>query len=122
MFGNALKYAQSKVYIILKHSAESHNTFAVEVKNDGYLIPFEMKDKVFEPFFRLKETEKQKGTGIGLALSLSLAQLHKGYLNLLEPKNNMNIFCLTLPIHQENEFNINYEKWKEPSITEVNND
>lgn len=122
MFGNALKYAQSRVYISLKYSAAPNNTFSVEVRNDGYLIPYEMKEKVFEPFFRLKETEKQKGTGIGLALALSLAQLHKGHLNLLEPKNNMNTFCLTLPVHQENEFNINYEKWQEPSITEVNND
>jgi signal transduction histidine kinase len=122
LFSNALKYAQRKVYIALKHSADYNSSFTIEVKSDGYLIPYDMREKVFEPFFRLKETEKQKGTGIGLALSLSLAQLHKGYLNLCEPKNNMNVFCLTLPVHQENEFNISYEKWKEPSITEVNKD
>lgn len=122
MFSNAVKYAESKVYIILKHPANTSNSFTIEVRNDGYLIPYEMREKVFEPFFRLKETEKQKGTGIGLALSLSLAQLHKGFLTLLEPNKNMNVFCLTLPVHQENEFNINYETWKETSITEVNND
>ena len=65
-----------------------------------------MSEKIFEPFYRLKETEKQKGTGIGLALSRSLAQLHKGTIVLKEAENDMNVFCLTLPLRQQNEFNI----------------
>ena len=60
----------------------------------------EMKEKIFEPFFRLKETEKQKGTGIGLALSLSLTQLHKGTLMLKEPENDMNVFAAEIPLNQ----------------------
>jgi signal transduction histidine kinase len=60
----------------------------------------EMKEKIFEPFFRLKETEKQKGTGIGLALSLSLTQLHKGSLFLREPEDNMNVFFVSIPLNQ----------------------
>ena len=81
------------VYALLSPGEES-NFFTIEIKNDGYLIPYEMKEKIFEPFFRLKETEKQKGTGIGLALSRSLAQLHKGVLDLIEPVGNLNIFIL----------------------------
>ena len=61
----------------------------------------DMKEKIFEPFFRLKETEKQKGTGIGLALSRSLAQLHKGVLEFKESEDGLNVFLLTLPISQE---------------------
>ena len=57
-----------------------------------------MKEKIFEPFFRLKETEKQKGTGIGLALSRSLTELHKGVLDLKEPENNLNVFSVTIPV------------------------
>jgi signal transduction histidine kinase len=60
-----------------------------------------MKEKIFEPFFRLKETEKQKGTGIGLALSLSLTELHKGALSLKEPENNMNVFSVSIPLRQD---------------------
>jgi signal transduction histidine kinase len=57
-----------------------------------------MKEKIFEPFFRLKRTEKQKGTGIGLALARSLAQLHKGNLYLKETNNGLNTFVISLPL------------------------
>jgi len=103
VFSNAVKYAKSKVEVSVFPPNEGDNTFTIEVKNDGYLIPFDMKEKIFEPFFRLKETEKQKGTGIGLALSRSLTQLHKGVLDLKAPEKNMNIFFITMPVHQEKE-------------------
>jgi signal transduction histidine kinase len=103
LFSNAVKYAKSKVDVTLLPVKADDKSFTIEIKNDGYLIPFEMKEKIFEPFFRLKETEKQKGTGIGLALSRSLAQLQKGVLDLKEPENNMNVFFITMPLYQENE-------------------
>ncbi|MEP7373178.1 MAG: two-component regulator propeller domain-containing protein [Chitinophagaceae bacterium] len=105
VFSNAVKYAKSKVEVAVPPLKEGYKTFTIEVKNDGYLIPYEMKEKIFEPFFRLKETEKQKGTGIGLALSRSLTQLHKGVLDLKQPENNMNVFFITMPVRQDEEPN-----------------
>jgi len=102
LLSNAVKYAESKVELCILPVRSGDKTFTIEVKNDGYLIPMEMKEKIFEPFFRLKETEKQKGTGIGLALSLSLTELHKGTLGLKEPENNMNVFFVTIPLNQNN--------------------
>lgn len=101
LFSNAIKYAESKVMVDLPPVEKQDKCFTIEIKNDGYLVPFEMKDKIFEPFFRLPETSKQKGTGIGLALSRSLAQLHKGALDLKESENSMNVFYLTMPVNQE---------------------
>jgi ligand-binding sensor domain-containing protein/signal transduction histidine kinase len=101
LFSNAIKYAQTEVYMQLLPPAADSSSFSIEIQNDGFLIPYDMKEKIFEPFFRLKETEKQKGTGIGLALSRSLTQLHKGTLELKEPVNDLNTFILTMPVHQE---------------------
>lgn len=103
LFSNAIKYATSIVIIDLHLLSEQHNCFMLTIKSDGYLIPETMKDKVFQPFFRLKETDKQKGTGIGLALSLSLVQLHNGTLELAKPENNMNVFVLQLPLQQQHD-------------------
>lgn len=103
LFSNAIKYAKTTVIIELQALSEMDNYFTISIKNDGYMIPEEMKDKVFQPFFRLKETEKQKGTGIGLALSLSLVHLHNGILKLAEPEANLNVFLLKLPLQQSNE-------------------
>lgn len=101
LFSNAIKYAESTVRIELQLLGEQQSDFILTIKSDGYIIPETMKDKVFQPFFRLKETDKQKGTGIGLALSLSLVQLHKGTLELAKPENNMNVFVLQLPLQQQ---------------------
>jgi ligand-binding sensor domain-containing protein/signal transduction histidine kinase len=101
LFSNAVKYAASKVDVYLLPFEKEDAFFTIEIKNDGYLIPYEMKEKIFEPFFRLKETEKQKGTGIGLALSRSLVQLHKGVLDIKPPENSLNVFYLTMPVNQE---------------------
>jgi ligand-binding sensor domain-containing protein/signal transduction histidine kinase len=110
LFSNAVKYAKSEVYVCLLPFTEQDHFFTIEIKNDGYLIPYEMKEKIFEPFFRLKETEKQKGTGIGLALSRSLTQLHKGLLDLKKPAgDNLNVFFLTMPFRQDHEFNLYHE-------------
>jgi len=106
LFGNVVKYASSKAIVCLLPFTEQQKYFTIEIKNDGYIIPAEMKEKIFEPFFRLKETEMQKGTGIGLALSRSLTGLHQGTLLLKETEKGLNVFSLTIPVHQAIEFNL----------------
>ncbi|MEN0055926.1 MAG: two-component regulator propeller domain-containing protein [Mucilaginibacter sp.] len=106
LINNAIKYGKSVVEVELLDTLESDSTFSVEVRNNGYIVPFEMREKIFEPFFRLKESEKQIGTGIGLSLSRSLAELHQGVLALNKPINDLNTFMLTLPVHQEKEFDL----------------
>lgn len=69
-----------------------------------------MKEKIFEPFVRLKETQKQQGSGIGLALALSLTHLHKGELQLIEGKKCCNTFYLKLPLNPETDFKTNEVK------------
>ncbi|MEI9944677.1 MAG: two-component regulator propeller domain-containing protein [Chitinophagaceae bacterium] len=103
LLSNAIKYANAKVELELLPVQKTDSTFTLEVRNDGYLIPYEMKEKIFEPFFRLKETEKQKGTGIGLALSRSLTQLQNGIIGMKETENSMNIFFIKFPLYQPNE-------------------
>ncbi|HXD76193.1 MAG TPA: two-component regulator propeller domain-containing protein [Puia sp.] len=104
LINNAIKYADAKVAVHLLPFSSEDKVFSIEIRNDGYLIPFDQKEKIFQPFYRLKETEKQPGTGIGLPLSRSLAELHKGVLDLKRPEGGMNVFSLVLPIHQDQEF------------------
>jgi len=98
---NALNYCSKRVEIKLYSLQKTRDHFEIEIRNDGRQIPVEMKEKIFEPFFRLKENEGKSGSGIGLALSRSLADLHKGSIMLREPKDGMNVFVLSLPVHQK---------------------
>lgn len=77
--------------------------FYVVTKNDGVIIPDEMKEEIFQPFVRFSQEEKGKvttGTGIGLALSRSLAELHCGTLVMVQGEEE-NLFRLTLPTTQD---------------------
>ncbi|HSC55516.1 MAG TPA: two-component regulator propeller domain-containing protein [Phnomibacter sp.] len=108
LLSNAVKYANAHVDVQLNSVAANASCFSVEIANDGHEIPTELSEKIFEPFYRIKASEKLRGTGIGLALSRSLAQLHNGSLVLQKPgTNKLNIFVLSLPIHQKFEFTLN---------------
>lgn len=98
LLSNAIKYAASEIVISLY--TEGDNTI-IKITNDGFLIPAELKDKIFEPFFRVAETESQPGNGIGLALCRSLAELHGGTLNFEPSKSRLNSFRLSLPSKQQ---------------------
>jgi signal transduction histidine kinase len=104
LLSNAVKYAESRASISLLPHFKGSKTFTILVKNDGYLIPEQMSQKIFEPFFRIHEVKTQVGTGIGLALSRSLTELHGGVLMLEPSDDDMNTFSMTLPILHEGQF------------------
>ena len=106
LISNAIKYAEQTVSVKLLPFNSDDNLFHIEFRNDGFLIPYEMKDKIFEPFFRLKQNEKAAGTGIGLALARSLAELHKGRIELKPAASNCNLFLLSIPVHQDTEIDL----------------
>ncbi|RXK62031.1 sensor histidine kinase [Lacibacter luteus] len=95
---NAVKYASQKVQIRLLPQENNKTDLTVEIENDGLAIPDDMKEKIFEPFVRLKETQKRQGTGIGLALAKSLTELHKGKLFLRISPEEHNVFVVNLPL------------------------
>ena len=99
LINNAVKYCASRVAIIL--SADEQQ-FTLVVKNDGNIIPSEMREKIFQPFFRLDSTMSTTttGTGIGLAMAKSLTELHGGTLTM-DDDDTMNVFRLSLPIKQQ---------------------
>ncbi|WP_161596675.1 ligand-binding sensor domain-containing protein [Chitinophaga vietnamensis] len=97
LFSNAVKYAASKVLCEMTEPDPSGGMLIITISNDGKVVPAEMREKIFEPFFRLRETSKQRGAGIGLALARSLVNLHKGSLYMKQEESSKNIFILKLP-------------------------
>ncbi|MEH6309167.1 two-component regulator propeller domain-containing protein [Olivibacter sp. CPCC 100613] len=100
---NALKYGEKIITVRLDSDPE--NNVRIIVTNDGPIIPNNLKERIFEPFYRLEKKEATEGTGIGLALSRSLAELHNGTLKVGEMVD-CNEFILILPLHQEIEFDL----------------
>jgi signal transduction histidine kinase len=100
LYNNAIKFAIQKVAIRLLPPQKDVSYCFIEFENDGFKIPHDKREKIFEPFYRLSES-KQEGTGIGLALARSLTELINGDLYLKETTDSSIIFVLCLPIQSE---------------------
>ncbi|MCK5908080.1 MAG: response regulator, partial [Flavobacteriales bacterium] len=113
LFNNAIKYSKNRVDVTL---VIRDTDFELVIKNDGDLIPSNLKNKIFEPFFRISNTENitgtgtGTGTGIGLSLALALTELHKGTLIVQDSQDLMNVFKLKIPLHQEKEFTMHLDE------------
>jgi ligand-binding sensor domain-containing protein/signal transduction histidine kinase len=98
LFSNAVKYADQQVTAQLYTVQKEDVQFVFEISNDGAPIPANMRERIFEAFYRIKEKTKQKGTGIGLTLARSLTLLHQGQLFVKESDDGLNTFVLCLPL------------------------
>ena len=105
LLSNAIKYGETSIRISI---TVKDKNFIILISNDGKPILKEFREKIFEPFFRIKGNV-QPGTGIGLSLAKSLTELHNGTLKLADD-DKLVIFELTLPVHQNFEFKLS--KWK----------
>jgi len=100
LLSNAVKYADRLVTVKLHPVMKDDSYFTVEFLNDGPVISPDMREKIFQPFVRLKETARQKGTGIGLTMARSLAELHNGILYIRNTET-VNVFVLHIPLKTE---------------------
>lgn len=97
---NAIKYSDKQISLSMQIQ-EEEKEFTISVTNGGMLIPESEKENIFNPFYRLKETENKQGSGIGLSLARSLTEFHKGTLSYNQTPDGKNRFSLTLPQEQE---------------------
>lgn len=94
LLNNALKYSERW---ILVRMTGADGTLTLTVTNDGEVVPPQMREEIFAPFFRHTRKRETAGTGIGLALARSLAELHRGTLRM-GADETVNEFVLTLPL------------------------
>ncbi|MGY3051987.1 ligand-binding sensor domain-containing protein/signal transduction histidine kinase/DNA-binding response OmpR family regulator [Pedobacter sp. UYEF25] len=120
LLSNAIKYAESKIIVVLHRPDDNGDFVKLLISNDGYLIPKNLKEKIFDPFFRIDDKGKSSGTGIGLPLARFLTELHEGTLILGKIENAMNVFELMLPIHHLQELDLTEEKITEAIPTPKN--
>ena len=94
LFSNAIRYSEHTIDVELE---EDDMQFYLIIKNDGEIVPPEMGDKIFDPFYQLKKNANiNASSGIGLSLARSLAELHHGVL-LYKSNDGLNIFTLAIP-------------------------
>ncbi|MCD8262807.1 MAG: response regulator [Tannerellaceae bacterium] len=107
-----MKYAKSQILITVQEDA-NEESLILKIYNDGYLIPAEYADKIFEPFYQLKDVHEgsiPSGTGLGLSLARSLAALHNGSLILDTSNEVLNTFVFTIPMRHHKTIDLHTEE------------
>lgn len=82
---NAAKYAPDSKYIEVSLFTEGEEA-VLRVTDQGPGIPVELKEKIFEKFYRgeNEETRRTKGTGLGLYIVRNLLHQHHGNVRIKE--------------------------------------
>ncbi len=90
---NAIKYNHSGGEVII--SAEKRNDkIFITVADNGNGIPDDMKERIFEPFFRVDKSRSRALGGVGLGLSLvkEIVRVHGGSISVKDNTNGGTIF------------------------------
>lgn len=97
LLNNALSYTPE--YGSIEIHAHIHNRkFYLSVENTGNPIPEEIRDRLFERFFRADEARADNGHfGLGLSIAHSIVTNHSGKITV-ERQGDKNVFSVMLPV------------------------
>jgi signal transduction histidine kinase/DNA-binding response OmpR family regulator len=97
LIGNAIKFTPEGGRIELA-ARKTGDVVRLEVRDSGAGIPPEEQERIFEAFYRLRQTGKAiEGTGLGLAITQRLVELQGGKLGLESELGKGSCFYFTLP-------------------------
>lgn len=96
---NAVKYSPTGGTVLVA-GRQADGVFRMEVTDQGPGIPTELRQQIFEPFFRVDDarSRQQGGAGLGLALVRAIAEVHGGAVRVEEAPSGGSRFLLELPM------------------------
>jgi signal transduction histidine kinase len=93
---NARRYAGEQIDVMLVRDGAAAE---VRVCDRGPGVPSPMRERIFEPFFRLPgHAEREGGVGLGLSLVKQIAERHGGSVRCDERDGGGSCFVLTIPV------------------------
>ena len=93
---NAIKYNHSGGQVtVTAYQKEKHIYLSVEDTGSG--IPEELRERVFEPFFRVDKSRSRElgGVGLGLALVREIVRVHDGSITVKPSPSGGTVFCVS---------------------------
>ena len=95
---NAIKYNHSGGQVtVTAYQKEKHVYLSVEDTGNG--IPEELRERVFDPFFRVDKSRSRElgGVGLGLALVREIVRVHDGSITVRANPSGGTIFDVMFP-------------------------
>ena len=96
---NAIKYNHSGGRVtVTAYQKEKHIYLSIEDTGNG--IPEELRQRVFEPFFRVDKSRSRElgGVGLGLALVREIVRVHDGSITVRSNPSGGTVFDVILPL------------------------
>ena len=95
---NARRYGGGEITVELRPPAAGQGDTTIRVCDRGAGVPAEMRERIFEPFFRLPgHAEQAGGVGLGLSLVKQIAERHGGSVRCEAREGGGTCFRITLP-------------------------
>ena len=90
---NAIKYNKQGGHVTVSCNEQDKHIHII-VADTGSGIPKEMRDRVFEPFFRVDKSRSRElgGVGLGLALVNEIVRVHDGRISVRDNSSGGTIF------------------------------
>jgi sigma-B regulation protein RsbU (phosphoserine phosphatase) len=95
LLANALTHGAAEQPITVEAST-TRSSLILSVSNGGEPIPSEVREQLFQPFFRDASRASRNGLGLGLYISSEIAKAHGGTLEV-ESDEAKTSFTLTIP-------------------------
>ena len=96
LVSNAVNYTSPGGTITLRTSA-TEDGYVFEVADTGLGLEAEDRERIFEPFVRLKKAGRVKGNGLGLHLVRTIVDRHAGTIVVSGTPGKGSTFTVTLP-------------------------
>lgn len=98
LLNNAISYTPEYGEIVIRAYIQAKK-FYLKVSNSGDPIPEEIRDRLFERFFRADESREDNGHyGLGLSIASSIAANHGGRIRV-DYEDHKNVFSVVLNAH-----------------------
>jgi two-component system sensor histidine kinase KdpD len=78
LISNSLKYAPIETVILIQAEQKDHKTLSVRVTNQGPGVPKDQLERIFDKFYRVKNTDRITGAGLGLSICKGIIEAHGG--------------------------------------------
>lgn len=101
LLGNALRFTEPGTPLEIKIAENTQEkTVSISIVDHGEGIPKQIRDKIFERFWRAdnSRTRETGGSGLGLAIVSSIVKAHMGTINVTATPGGGATFTVTLPV------------------------
>jgi len=105
LIDNAVKYSSAGTSILVSAQPADDEMIKIAVEDQGQTIPRDMRERVFDKFFRAtrdgdtSDSIQPKGTGMGLAVAKGIVEAHGGHIWIEDKRDGVGTrVVFTLPI------------------------